>query len=240
MPPARRRDVYEDIKGLLTTPPDHFRINRKGIEEYLIPNVVNVIITTNHEGAIALAEDDRRFDVITTRPAASGGPEDVASYYTALHSWYQAGGKEAVTGFLLGRDVSLYRPQSRPPVTPAKAAMAREGAPAAVAWTIGLWDEGRPMCRRNYVTVPELVDKGQGGKWQAGDAVARTMGWSHVMAALRMIGWVVLPQQIVDGDGRPRVWTRPGNFLLAKQLSPARLRDNLVSDRGKSSGAGFD
>jgi hypothetical protein len=241
MPSARRRDVYESIKGLLTTPPDTIRINRKGLEEYEIPNIVNVWITSNHEGAMALAEDDRRVEVIGTKAAGPLGDEDaVALYYGMLHRWSQPGGCEAVAGFLLARDVSLFQPRARPPMTDAKRLMAREGAHPAVTWAIGLWDAGRPMHGRNYVTVPELTDKGQAGKWQAGDAVARGMTQHHAITALRMIGWAVLPLQIVDGDGRPNVWTRAGNLALARQLPAARLRDQLISDRGKSSIADFE
>jgi hypothetical protein len=196
------------------------------------------MITTNHEGAIALAEDDRRFDVIATSAAVSG--EGVELYYQELHAWYQAGGREAVAGFLLGRDVSRFNPHAAPPVTEAKQTMAREGAHPAVSWALGLWDAGRPLHKRDYVTVAEIVDKGQAGKWGAGDAAGRGLTWGHVLQALRMKGWVQLPQQVVDGEQRPRVWARSGVEVLARQLSAAALKERLVTDRGKSSGADFD
>jgi hypothetical protein len=238
MPSARRRDVYEDVKGLLTTPPDVIRINRKGLEEYSVPNVVNVFITSNHEGAMALAEDDRRGDVVATVAAAGGDAAPL--YYAELHGWYRRGGREAVAGYLLNRDASAFRPHARPPVTAAKQLMAREGAHPAVTWALGLWDAGRPMFGRDFVTVAELVDKGQAGKWQAGDVVARGLNWGHMLSALRMLQWVVLPQQIVDGDARPLVWARPGVVVLARQLSSSGLKARLVEDRKKSNVVDFD
>jgi hypothetical protein len=239
MPSARRRDVYEDVKGWLTTPPDRFRINRKGLEEYDIPNIINVFITTNNEDAIAMAEDDRRLDVVAVVMGA-GGAEEADARAGVLHDWYAHGGKEAVMGFLLSRDVSRFNPNARPPMTAAKALMARKGAHPAVAWVMGLWDDGRPMRPRNFVTVAELTDKGQAGKWQAGDMVARGMSREHVVKALKMLKWVTLPQQIVDGDDRPRVWTRAGNAALAGQLTTRALKDQLVADRGKSNIPEFD
>jgi hypothetical protein len=69
MPPARKRSCYEEIKSWLTVPPDRLAVNEKMIASYMIPNIVNVVVTTNHVGAIALADDDRRFDIIQTQHA---------------------------------------------------------------------------------------------------------------------------------------------------------------------------
>ena len=84
----RKKSIYEDIKGMLTTPPHHIRINLKGVPAFWLPNVVNVIITTNHADAVALAKDDRRFDVVVTVPADEG-EGDV--YFDKLYAWYGAG-----------------------------------------------------------------------------------------------------------------------------------------------------
>lgn len=237
MPSARKRDVYEDIKGLLTTPPDRFRINRKGLEEYDIPNIVNVWITSNHDGAMALADDDRRGEVVGTVAAVTG--RDAAPYYDTLHAWYAAGGNEAVAGYLLGRDVSAFRPHAPPPVTAAKTLMAREGAHPAVAWVVALFDVEQPLAGRDYCTVAEIVDKGQAARWRAGSTVAHGITWNHVLQGLRMVGWARLPTQIVDGEDRPRVWCRQGRYALAVQLTATKLAEALKFDRGKYGGADF-
>ena len=231
MPPAHKRDVYENLKSMLTAPPDHIRINRKGIEEYEIPNVVNVIITTNHIAAIALAESDRRFDVIATVAAVVG--EAMAAYYKTLHGWYQSGGYEAVAGYLLARDVSAFNPHRRPPVTVAKQAMARGGAHPAVDWVMSLWDADGPLAGSKLVTVSEILAQGKAGRWEADNVVMRGINRQWVLQALRMGGWAVLPQQIRDGDGKPFVWMRGLAWDLMAQLKPVDLARHLQKDRAK-------
>ena len=241
MPPAHKRDVYEDLKGDLTTPPDVIRINRKGVEEYDIPNVLNVAVTTNHAGAIALAEDDRRFDVVGTVMAVEGTEAEIGIYYTALHRWYSHdGGREIVAGYLMGRDVAAFNPNARPVATVAKNTMAREGAHPAVGWTTHLWDEEQPLHTRDYVVVREILTKGQRGEWDAGTGVSRGITWAHVVSALRLMGWVQLERQIVDGDRRARVWARAAVAELASQVSAAALRECLEKDRVKTAGMGFE
>jgi hypothetical protein len=235
MPPVHKRDSYETIKGWITTPPDQIPINQKKIEVFMIPNVINVWITSNHLGAIALAEDDRRGDVVTTAAAAPGGSLEGVLYWTRLHQWIGKEGAAAVAGWLLKRDASAFHPGAAPPVTVAKQTMIREGAHPAVGWVMSLWDEERPLVDRNYVTVGEILAQGQDGRWGAGNAIARGLTWGHVAQALRMLGWARLPQQITDGETRPRVWTRPGMVDLASQLSVPKLQEWLLRDRSKSS-----
>jgi len=240
MPPAHKRDVYEDLKGDLTTPPDVIRINRKGVEEYDIPNVLNVAVTSNHAGAIALAEDDRRFDVVGTVMAVTGTEAEIGAYYTALHRWYSRdGGREIVAGYLMGRDVAAFNPNARPVMTVAKNTMAREGAHPAVGWVARLWDEEQPLHARNYVVVREILVKGQRGDWDAGAAVSRGITWAHIVQALRLMGWVQLDRQIVDGDARARVWVRARAEKLASQLSATALRTRLEKDRVRRGRMGF-
>src|SRR4029077_4633313 len=129
------------------------------------------------------------------------------------------------------RDVSMFNPNARPPMTAAKNTMAREGAHPAVGWTARLWDEEQPMHARNYVVVREILTKGQRGEWDAGAAVSRGITWAHIVQALRLMGWVQLDRQIVDGDARARVWVRARAEKLASQLSAEVLRTRLEKDR---------
>ena len=233
MPPAHKKDAYEELKVVTAEPPEVIRINLKSTHPYEIPNILNVIVTTNHIGAIALERDDRRFDIIATVAAITGDRKAVSEYYKTLHEWYGAGGKEAVAGYLLARNVSAFGPYERPPMTEAKKIMTREGAHPAVGWVTRLWDEEQPLHGRDYVTVGEILTRGQRGEWGAGDAVARGMTWAHVVAGLRLLDWVLLSKQIVDGPRRARVWARPGVAVLAEQVSAEKLMETLVGDRGK-------
>jgi hypothetical protein len=235
MPPAHKRDSYESIKGWMTTPPGRVPINLKGVEAFSVPNVINAAITSNHIGAIALAEDDRRFDIVATIIAAlSGDP-----YWARLHRWLDGGGHAIVAGYLMARDVSAFNASAAPPMTEAKRTMMREGAHPAVAWVMSLFDEGRPLAERDVVTVGEIVGKGQAGKWEASGGVSHSLTWAHVLQGLRQHGWRVLPQQIVDGEDKPRPWARAGSVTLLSQLTATALREHLQKDRGKNSGFDF-
>jgi len=237
MPPAQKRDVYDDIKGAMTTPPDRVRINRKGVEEFEIPNIVNVAITSNHIDAIALAEDDRRFDVVGTSMAAVG--EDRDAYYTGLRGWYARGGYEAVAGYLAARDVSAFNPYATPPMTTAKLEMALEAHPA-VAWARSLWAEEGPLGRRHYLTVDEVMDMHRRGVWGAERARGRGLP-QHIMRAMRADGWAYTGVQILEGgaSNRPRVWYRGPAPELVAQLPPLVMREKLEEDRRKEAGSEF-
>lgn len=231
MPPAHKRDVYEDIKGILTTPPDHIRINRKGLEEYDIPNLVNLMITTNHEGAIALADDDRRFDVVLTRQAAAD--EDAAAYYGALHHWYETGGHEAVFGWLMARDVSAFNPHARPPMTLAKATMAREGANPIVSWVMSLWEDGGTLARRDHLTFDEVLTA---ARMDGGSTIHPVFAGGHVLRALRLSGFRRVDVKFMDGGKLTRMWTRT-RFEMLSGAPAGVLAAQLVQDRERASRA---
>src|SRR4029077_7730646 len=56
-----RFKFYDHCKSYITAPPDVLRVDAKHIQEYSIPNVCGVIITTNHKtDGIHLPADDRR------------------------------------------------------------------------------------------------------------------------------------------------------------------------------------
>ena len=58
---VNRPQFYEHLKTTIAAPPDVLRVNEKHTQEYYIPNVVGVIITTNYKsGGIYLAAEDRR------------------------------------------------------------------------------------------------------------------------------------------------------------------------------------
>lgn len=238
MPPANKRSCYEEIKSWLTTPPVEVQINMKGLEPFSVPNLVNVVVTTNHEGAIALAEHDRRFLVVST--VAANQDEDKLAYYGPLHRWLETGGLEAAAGWLLRRDVSAFTPKIVPPPTAATAVMMREGAPPGVAWACGLWasDEGGLFEQRELLTVVEVMACASHAGHGAGEPVRRSLTKEHVAMALRLSGWRLIRTRVADGPTRPQPWTRSGSFELLSQLNPKSLQERLEEDRRLRTGGG--
>jgi hypothetical protein len=232
MPSFRKRSSYEEIKALLTTPPDRIRINLKGVSAFSVPNIVNLIVTTNHADAIALAEDDRRFDVVDTVLAGD------AAYFKAYYAWLDAGGKAAVMGWLLAREVTAFNPKQAPPVSAAKVAMTREAEAPAMGWARSLWGPDGPMSGRVLVTLDELVELARRGVWGASGFGPGHRLLEQLKRALAADGWRTTKVQVSEGDSRPRVWAREAVELYA-QMEPKLLRTKLEEDRKRSAGSEF-
>jgi hypothetical protein len=242
MPPAHKRDRYEEIKSWLATPPDRLVINEKMQPRYSIPNIVNVVITTNHISAVALADDDRRFDIIQTRHAIDGGDDrrdEHAAYFDRVYAWFKAGGCEAVAGWLLRRDVSAFNPAAAPPHTRAKAQMTREGAHPATGWVMDVLAPRGPFGQRNLATIIEIMDLAKHGGWGAGAAVANWITADHVSRGLSLSGWRHVTRTEIEGS-RQQVWARRNCPLeLLKQLPGRPWATLLEEDRKKSAAIEF-
>jgi hypothetical protein len=93
------------------------RIHEKNRQEYAIPNVCGVIITTNHKSdGIYLPADDRRHFVAWSdidKSAFDG------AYWAGLWQWYADGGFDVVAHYLQNLDLSGFNPKASPPQTSA-------------------------------------------------------------------------------------------------------------------------
>lgn len=111
-----RYAFYEHTKTLLAAPPNVLRIDEKNIREHLIPNVVGVIMTSNHKDALYLPANDRRHYVAwSEKTQGDFEPE----YWNSLYQWYEGGGYETVAAFLADYDLTEFDPKAPPPKTPA-------------------------------------------------------------------------------------------------------------------------
>jgi len=237
MPSYRKRSVYEEIKVMLATPPDTIRINTKNVRAYEVPNVTNVVVTTNHADAIALPASDRRFDVVATVNAADAAGAERVAYFSALRAWLDAGGQAAVMGHLLRRDVAGFQAKGTPPMTEAKAAMVSEAEPAPIAWARMIWGEGGPLAGRELVTMAELMGMVEDRVWSPGSGEAwrgRSL-MVHLEQAFRADGWTHVLVQVREGTVRSRPWARGDKVGLLAQMSGTALRERLEADRKRCS-----
>jgi len=114
---TQRRVFYEHTKALLAAPPDVLRVNEKNRQEYYIPNVVGVVITTNHKtDGIYLPDDDRRHYVAWSSRRRSEFSEQ---YFIDLYRWLDDGGDCSVAAYLAQLDLSGFDPKAPPPQTQA-------------------------------------------------------------------------------------------------------------------------
>lgn len=112
MTPQDLKRVSEKMKALIT---DEWRLMN---EKFRLPRPVKYyglhVITSNHVGVGAYANDDRRMVVIGT---PGPGPEEL--YMTCLR-WKRAGGGKHLLYYLLNFDLHGWTPPSRAPMTAEK------------------------------------------------------------------------------------------------------------------------
>ena len=88
---ADRIAFYNHSKQYIASPPDVLRVDEKHLREYLVLNVLGVIITTNHKtDGIYLPDDDRRHFVAWS-PCAKEDFDDC--YWANLWGWMNADGR---------------------------------------------------------------------------------------------------------------------------------------------------
>jgi len=114
---VNRFQFYEHCKTLIVTPPDVLRVDEKNIKEHYIPNVLGLVITTNHRSdGLYLPADDRRHYVAWSDRKIGDFSKD---YWTGLHSWFATEGNGHVAAYLRNVDLSGFDPKAPPKKTAA-------------------------------------------------------------------------------------------------------------------------
>ena len=212
-----RRNLYNTLKPYISAQATRLAVNEKNVRQYFVPNNQNWVVTSNHDNAIALDDDDRRFwvhQVLIDEP-----PGD--NYFSKFHSWLRAGGAEKVFGWLKQRDINAFNPMAKPPMTAAKRAMLDLSQPKPVRWLRELFVEGGSLAGRSVVTVRELRLTVR----QDWTAPQQDISEKHVVAALKAAGFksahrVRLKQEMVG------LWARgvPGT------MSADAMRDQYLTE----------
>jgi hypothetical protein len=155
-----RFKFYEHMKSYIAAPPEFHRIDEKNIPEPPVPNVVGVIITTNHKtDGLYLPAGDRRHYVAWC-DLEKDDPTFADGYFDKLHRYYDDSGNAAVAAYLRQRDISKFNPKLPPQKTPAFWAMVEAGADPDQGDLADLLDRlGNPEA----VTLGELQQIGRQG-----------------------------------------------------------------------------
>ncbi len=112
-----RYSFYDTTKDYIAAPPDVLTCNEKHLRHYYVPNIMGVILTSNHkEDGIFLPANDRRHYVAWSDLTKEDFPE---GYWNRLWGWYYDGGFEHVAAYLDTLDISDFDPKAPPPKTPA-------------------------------------------------------------------------------------------------------------------------
>jgi hypothetical protein len=194
---GRHRDLYNYLKPFISAQATGLAVNEKNLPQYFLPNIQNWLVTSNHDNALALEDDDRRFWV--HRAVAEEAPSD--EFFTELHAWYKTGGIEKIAGWLLQRDLSGFNPMAKPRSTAAKRAMLELSQPAPVLWLREKLMTGGSLAARRVVTVRELRSRGR--EWDAPEPPTE----KHVTAALKAEGFKAA-HRVRLGNDVDRLWAR--------------------------------
>ncbi|WP_160153952.1 primase-helicase family protein [Microbulbifer sp. ALW1] len=126
---VNRFKFYEHMKPIIAAPPEVLRCDEKNMKQYGIPNVVGVIITTNHRtNGLYLPADDRRHYVAWSETHRDNFS---TAYWDEMWRWLdEQGGKQAVAAYLNNLNLSQFDHKAPPPHTAAFTAMMEAGVSA--------------------------------------------------------------------------------------------------------------
>lgn len=111
-----RRELSNQLKPLLSSPPDEIMVNEKNVSRYPVPNVCATIMLTNHKDAVSMAAEDRRYFVMWSEATPKS-----SDYYKDFALWVSDPENHShVYDYLLKRDVSKFNIKAAPPKTTAK------------------------------------------------------------------------------------------------------------------------
>jgi hypothetical protein len=220
---ADRFKLYHHTKVFAASPPEVLRVDEKNMREYYVPNVLGLIITTNHKtDGIYLPADDRRYYVAWSDRKKEYFTDE---YWKELWRWYEEdGGFGHVAAYLAELDISGFNPKAPPPKTPAFWDIVNVGEAPEDAELADVIDKlGNP----EVLVVPELMANAAGttAEW-----LMDRKSWRSLPHRLERCGYVVVRNPDAD-DGR---WKVPKGKRLAvygRNDLPAHKRE--AAARGK-------
>jgi hypothetical protein len=232
-----RFNVYERMKAAITgSAAGYLWVERKGIDPYPTLDRLAWVVLTNHDDAISLSADDRRFYVAET----STGSAPPKAYFDALYHWLAVEGYRKVMAWMLRRDVSEISPNRPPDATEAKREMMFAAMPLFARWFIGqLQDTSTTWGRRTVLGAGEVQDWLEKNVDVMPGKVASHYHPRMVREALKAAGWGEYGSRVsltVSGrEQKLRVWSRDFGLLdQRREVVMARLAHEMASMRGGS------
>ena len=113
---------YEHMKTVAAAPPHTLRIDMKNLQEFKIPNVTGVTITTNylHTGLYLPINDRRHLVAWSDQPGTGEEGSWSSGDFDKFYDWLEnQGGKQNVAAYLRQRDLSKFNPKAPPRKTSA-------------------------------------------------------------------------------------------------------------------------
>lgn len=145
---------YHKIQRLVTD--DQVDVNVKFGGQYMAPNYINIVVTSNSPDLISLRGNERRLFALEVTPQdyhPQGDP-----YWADLYAWLDNGGVGKVRWWLEHMDLSDFEPNFMPPLNPIKVQMLEAGRTDMDNWVLDLRDSPAEClgCTRLYYKPEEL------------------------------------------------------------------------------------
>lgn len=218
---------YNKLKTMVSAPPDEIEINKKFVNSYKIPNLVNVIAFSNKEVPIIMEEHDRRWMVYRTEVHPKH-----QDFYTTYAQYIKSNeGLDSLYWFLMERDLSNFNASRAPELTDAKhdlIHLSREGIVA------DLYEQDEQhLYPFNSHLVTELDIKNF-----AFNQLRQTLSGVQARSYLKAVGYVRVKRMQINVPGKEVdqrvVWCKPEYFDIFNNMTPAPLaKYYLTKDRSK-------
>lgn len=145
-----RLELMNKLKPMITQPTTIVREMHKPAYEQ--PNVFNILMFTNHNDALLIDKEDRRYCVLFS-PAKPLKHE----YYASLWDWTREN-KSAILHWFLERDLSQFQPLAHAPMTKGKDELISEGMTDVQAWVTEGIEEGSWPFSGDLIGINHLVE----------------------------------------------------------------------------------
>lgn len=147
-----RVDLMNHLKPMITDP--LIEINEKYQPAQKITNNCVIVAFTNHDDALPIEDDDRRYMIIISEAFPKG-----AAYYDRLFTWAEKEGGDAIIwDWLKKRDIGKFNGKGRAPTSASKDEMREASRTDYDARWMHLFQSGLPPFHGQYVTEQDLVD----------------------------------------------------------------------------------
>lgn len=147
-----RVDLMNHLKPMITDPV--IEINEKYQPTQRITNNCVIVAFTNHDDALPVEDDDRRYMIIISEAFPRG-----AEYYNRLFRWAEKEGGDAVIwDWLLKRDIGKFNGKGRAPTSSSKDEMREAARTDYDARWMHLYQSCLPPFHGQYVTEQDLVE----------------------------------------------------------------------------------
>lgn len=183
-----RRELENRLKPYLASPPEMVPISEKYVALFEVPNIMAMVFLTNHDNAIPMSKQDRRYFVAWSecRPKS-------AAYYAKMVEWQEGGGAALVARWLLSRDISKFDARGIAPMSEGKATMQAQTLSPLETWIEEgmLYGDGAFSCdlvdlADLYTRIPRAAD------WKS--ATPERLGSLLRRAGATKLGRVRLPE----------------------------------------------